>query len=335
METDGVETGRPRTVAVTGATGFVGTAVCRRLLADGWRVVALVRTAAPAAAQPSGVESRPLGDLTAVADFAPLLGDVQAVVHLAAKVHVMRPTTADAADFHRVNVEVTRRLAEGAARAGVGRLLFVSTIKVNGEATAPGRPFRADDPPAAADDYGRSKAAAEAALWQVAAAHPGLGVTVIRPPVVYGPGVKANIAALARLCDSPWPLPLGATGNARSLIAVDNLADAVAVALAAPQAAVEVYLVRDGEDVSTGELIRRLRRLQGRPARLLPVPPGVLATLLRLGGRGGLGDRLLGSLTVDDGPIRAELGWQPPLSLDQGLARLLGRGQNQDQPALS
>ena len=318
-----MDTDRRRAVAVTGATGFVGGAICRRLLADGWWVVALTRTAAPTL--PEGVESRVVGDLTAVADFAPLLGDVRAVVHLAAKVHVMRPTAADVADFQRVNVEVTRRLAEGAARAGIERLLFLSTIKVNGEGTAPDRPFRADDPPAAADDYGRSKAAAEAALWQVAAAHPGLGVTVIRPPVVYGPGVKANIAALARLCDSPWPLPFGAAGNARSLIAVENLADAIAVALTAPRAAGRTYLVRDGEDVSTGDLIRRLRRLQGRPARLLPVPRKILVSLLRLGGRSGLADRLLGSLTVDDGPIRADLGWRPPLTLDAGLVRMLGR----------
>lgn len=306
------------TVAVTGATGFVGRALCRRLLDDGLRVVALVR--AEPAAVPPGVETRVVGDLAAVKDFAPYLQDVDAVAHLAARVHVMNPTPADAALFQAVNVTATRRLAEGAADAGVGPLLFLSSIKVNGE----GRdtPYTADDPPAPADPYGRSKAEAEAVLAEVAR-QKGLAVTIIRPPVVYGPGVKANVAALARLCDSALPLPFGATRNARSLIALDNLVDAVARALMAPQAAGKTYLVRDGEDLSTGELIRRIRGAQGRPARLVPVPQGLMTAGLRLIGRGGLVDRLFGSLTVDDSAIRRDLGWTPPLTVDQGLAAML------------
>lgn len=307
-----------RTVAVTGATGFVGTALCRRLVADGWRVVALVR--GPDAELPPGVEARVVGDLAHVEDFAPHLAGMDAVAHLAARVHVMNPTPEDAALFQAVNVTATRRLAEGAARAGVGRLLFLSTIKVNGEGGD--RPYRADDPPAPADPYGRSKAEAEAALAEVARAT-GLAVTVIRPPVVYGPGVKANVAALARLCDSRLSLPFGATRNARSLIALDNLADAVVTALAAPEAAGRTYLVRDGEDLSTGELIRRIRRAQGRPARLLPVPQGLMAGALTRLGRGKLADRLFGSLTVDDSAIRHDLGWSPPLSVDEGLRAML------------
>jgi len=310
------------TVAVTGATGFVGQAVCRRLQAAGWRVVALTQRSG--AAVPEGVEVCAIGDLAAVADFAPVLAGMDAVVHLAAKVHVMAPTPEDAAAFHAVNVEATRRLAAGAAAAGVKRLLFLSSIKVNGETTAPGRPFRAEDAPHPQDDYGRSKAEAEAALREVAARTP-LEVTVIRPPVVYGPGVKANIAALARLCDTPLPLPFGATRNARSMIAVDNLADAVAVALAAPAAAGKTYLVRDGEDLSTAELIRRMRRVQGRPARLVPVPPELMEWGLKLSGRGTLVPRLLGSLTVDDGPLRRDLGWTPPLTVAEGLRRM-GQG---------
>ncbi|SOD98809.1 NAD-dependent epimerase/dehydratase family protein [Caenispirillum bisanense] len=317
--------GGGRRVVVTGAAGFVGRALCARLAADGWQVTALVRRPSPDL--PAGVAARVVGDLAAPdADLAALVAGADAVAHLAAKVHVMRPTPADEADFRRVNTDLTRRLAEAAAAAGVRRFLFLSTIKVNGDGTAPGRPYRADDPPAPTDAYGRSKAEAEAALAAVAAAHPGFETVVIRPPVVYGPGVAANIAALARLCDTGLPLPFGATRNARSLISVDNLTDAAAVALAAPAAGQRTYLVRDGEDVSTGELIRRLRRAQGRPARLVPVPQGAMTAALRLLGRGALADRLFGSLTVDDGPIRAELGWQPPLTLDQGLARMLGRG---------
>lgn len=312
--------GNGRTVAVTGATGFVGQALCDRLVRDGWHVIALTRT--KSAALPPQVEVRAVGDLAAVEDFAPFVSGADTVVHLAAKVHVMAPTAEDTAAFQAVNVDTSRRLAEGAARAGVRRLLFVSSIKVNGESTPPASPFTADDPPHPGDDYGRSKAAAEAALRSVSA-QTGLEVTILRPPVVYGPGVKANVAALARLCASPIPLPFGATRNARSLIAVDNLVDAILSALVSPRAAGRTFLVRDGEDVSTGELVRRIRRAQGRPARLLPVPQGLMTTALHLLGRRKLADRLFGSLTVDDTPTREILDWTPPLTLDQGLAHML------------
>lgn len=173
-----------RTVVITGATGFVGRALCDRLRRDGWHIVALTRS--NTADLPEGVSAHPVGDLAAVDDFAPVLAGAEAVVHLAAKVHVMNPTPADAEAFHAVNVVATRRLAEGAATAGVRRFLFVSSIKVNGEGTTPGCPFSADDPPAPADDYGRSKAAAEAALRALETTT-GMAVTIIRPPVVYGP----------------------------------------------------------------------------------------------------------------------------------------------------
>jgi nucleoside-diphosphate-sugar epimerase len=274
--------GNGRTVAVTGATGFVGQALCDRLVRDGWHVIALTRT--KSAALPPQVEVRAVGDLAAVEDFAPFVSGADMVVHLAAKVHVMAPTAEDTAAFQAVNVDTSRRLAEGAARAGARRLLFVSSIKVNGESTPPASPFTADASPHPGDDYGRSKAAAEAALRSVSA-QTGLEVTILRPPVVYGPGVKANVAALARLCASPIPLPFGAARNARSLIAVDNLVDAILSALVSPRAAGRTFLVRDGEDVSTGELVRRIRRAQGRPARLLPVPQGLMTTALHLLGR--------------------------------------------------
>lgn len=312
----------PRCIAVTGATGFVGRALCRRLLRDGWHVVALVRGphSAAAANLPAAVESRAVGDLTAVEDFAPHLAGVQAVAHLAARVHVMSPTAADEAAFQAMNVVATRRLAEAAARVGVARFLFLSTVKVNGEGGS--HRYTAEDAPRPMDAYGRSKAEAEAALAEVAAAT-GLAVTVIRPPMVYGPGVKANVAALARLCDSGLPLPFGATRNARSMIALDNLVDAIALAMTRPEAAGQTYLVRDGEDLSTGDLIRRIRRAQGRAVRLVPVPQGLMAGALGLLGRAGLADRLFGSLTVDDTAIRRDLGWTPPLTVDDGLRKML------------
>lgn len=313
-----------RTITVTGATGFVGRALCARLLRDEWRVVALIRSCATEL--PDGVEARPVGDLSAVQDFTPHLTGSAAVIHLAAKVHVMRPTPEDEAAFQAVNVTATRRLGRRrgdrwCGTAGVRKLHQGQRRCVNKR-----RPFRADDRPAPTDAYGRSKAEAEAELWDVAA-RTGLEVAIIRPPVVYGPGVKANVAALARLCNTPLPLPFGATRNARSLIAVDNLADALAVAASAPAAAGKTFLVRDGEDVSTGELVRRIRHLQGRPPRLLPVPQGMMTLALHLFGQDGLASRLFGSLTVDDTPIRRELNWKPPLTLEEGLARMLGRSQ--------
>lgn len=311
----------PRTAAVTGATGFVGRAVCARLRRDGWRVVALTRS--PQAAVPEGVAARCVGDLAeATAETLVLaLAGVDAVVHLAAKVHVMRPTPADAAAFHAVNVTATRALAEAAAQAGAARFLFMSSIKVNGEGGP--RPYTETDPPAPQDDYGRSKAEAEAALREVN----GLDVTVLRPPVVYGPGVGANIAALLRLCDSGLPLPFGAVRNARSLIAVDNLADAVAACLAHPAVAGKTYVVRDGEDLSTADLVRLIRRAQGRPARLVPVPPALLRAGLALLGRGAMADRLLDSLRIDDAVLRRDLGWTPPLSPEDAIRRMV-----QDRP---
>ncbi|MQX37433.1 NAD-dependent epimerase/dehydratase family protein [Roseospira navarrensis] len=309
-----------RAVAVTGATGFIGRALCRRLLTAGRPVVALTRGPDPQGL-PDGVEVRPIGDLADAPAAPDALEGVDAVVHLAARVHVMRPTPADADAFHRVNVTATERLAEAAAARGLRRMVFVSTAKVHGEGGAD-TVYTADDPLTPEDAYGRSKATAETALRGVES-RTGLPVTILRPPLVYGPGVRANAAALARLCDTPWPLPFGAVRNARSLIALDTLADAIAVALDAPAAAGRSYLVRDGEDVSTAELIRRIRRLQGRPARLVPVPPGVLTLGLRVLGKGGVADRLFGSFRIDDAPIRRDLGWTPPLTLDEGLARML------------
>ncbi|CAA7621661.1 NAD-dependent epimerase/dehydratase family protein [Magnetospirillum sp. UT-4] len=298
-------------VLVTGATGFVGPAICRALAARGHQVVAAARRPVP------DLETRLVGDLGPDTQWSAALEGCEAVVHLAARAHVMDESEADPlAVFRRINCDGTLRLAEQAEAAGVRRFLFMSSIKVNGEATAPGRPFRADDPPAPVDPYGIAKAEAEAGL---AALGGSMAVVILRPPLVHGPGAKGNLAALMRVLARGWPLPLGAVDNRRSLVGLDNLADAAGFLLDSD--ATGPVLVRDGEDVSTSQLMRLLAAGLGVRPRLLPVPPA----LLRLGGaglgRGAAVARLLGSLTVDDAPLRA-LGWQPPLSLAAGLARM-------------
>jgi nucleoside-diphosphate-sugar epimerase len=301
-------------VLVTGAGGFVGRALLERLAAAGHGAVAATRGAALA-----GVERRIVGELGPSTDWSAALADIEAVVHLAARVHRMRETTADPlAAYRRVNAAGTRRLAEAAADVGVRRLVFVSTVKVHGEATQPDRPFRDGDPAAPQDAYARSKWEAEQALGAVAAAT-GLQTVVLRPPLVYGPAVGANFGALLRLCDSALPLPFGAIDNRRSLIFLGNLTDAICRALEHPAAAGGTFLVADREALSTSALVRRLRAAFGRPARLVPVPPAWLRLAARLAGRDAAMARLLDSLVGEASGIERALGWQPPITADRGL----------------
>jgi nucleoside-diphosphate-sugar epimerase len=232
----------------------------------------------------------------------------------------MRETSADPdAEFHRANAEATRHLAEQAAVAGVKRLVFLSSIKVNGEATA-GRPFTEADPPAPQDAYARSKLAAEAALWAVSE-RSGLEVVVIRPPLVYGPGVKANFLRLMRLIAKGVTLPFGSAENRRSLVGIWNLCDLIACCVRHPAAAGETFLVSDGRDVSSAELVRLLASGMGRPVRLLPIPAGVLLSAAHMIGRGGPVERLFGSLQVDPSKADRVLGWRPPVPVEEGLRR--------------
>lgn len=305
-------------ILVTGANGFVGRATGAALVAAGHAVRGAVRGEADL---PAGVTAVAAPDLGAGADWRVALDGVEAVIHTAARVHQVRETEADPeAAFFAVNAAGTRTLAEQAAAAGVRRFVFVSSIKVLGDGRADGQPYRDDDPPAPPDAYGRSKAAAEAALAEIAT-RTGLEVVIVRPPLVHGPGIGANFGALVRLVARGVPLPFGAIDNRRSLVGVDNLAHALVHVTDHPAAAGRVLVVRDGEDVSTPELIRRLARAMNRPARLIAVPPGLLRSGLRLLGRGAMADRLLGSLWVEDTALRGALGWQPPLSLDDGLRR--------------
>lgn len=310
---------RGRRVLVTGGTGFIGRQLVESLRAAGCPVRVALRRPPPAAAWPDGVEPVTIGDLGPHTDWDAALAGVDAVVHAAAHVHVMRPGTEDLAAFERVNVQGTARLAERAAAARVRRFVFLSSIMVNGEDSG-AHAFRAEDEPRPANAYARSKLDAERALRAVAA-RADLGLAIVRPPLVYGSGVGGNFARLLRACEAGWPLPLAGIRNRRSLISVWNLADFVLLALWHPAAAGRIWLVCDGEDVSTPELLSRAARALGRRARLVPVPAWLLAGGARLTGHAAELRRLTGSLVVDAGPALRELDWRAPLSLDAGLRR--------------
>ena len=303
-------------IAVTGAGGFVGRALCRALATGGHTVIACIRSDEG----PEGAdEVRRITDITERDSLCEAFAGVDAVVHLAGRAHVMADGAIDPlAEYRHVNVEGTRAVAEAAADAGVRRVVFVSSVKVNGEG-AEGAPYRETDQPAPEDAYGITKHEAERALFDIAQKR-GFEAVCLRPPLVYGPGVRANFAALMKLCDSGLPLPFGAiTQNRRSLIYVDNLTSAIMAALLHEKAAGQIFLVRDNDDFSTAGLIRALRQALGRPARLIPIPSCFLNLLLRLAGRGAMAKRLLGSLTVDDGTIRAALGWSPPVTTTDAM----------------
>lgn len=304
-------------VLVTGASGFVGRAACAEFVNRGWPVRAALRSAD--SMPPPGTEPRVVGDLRTAA-FP--LENVSAVVHLAAIAHQLRGQEADEV-YHAVNCAATERLARAAASAGVKRFVFMSSIKVNGERTPIDRPYRASDTPRPEDRYARSKHAAEQALARVAA-ETGLEVVVVRPPLVYGPGVRANFLRLIRLVERGWPLPLGAVENRRSLVHVGNLADLVVAAASSPAAAGKTLLAADGDDLSTPELIQQIAQALGARARLVPVPVSLLRLAGTLTGMRGEVGRLADSLRVDAGETRALLGWRPPCTAQQGIAHTVG-----------
>lgn len=324
-------------VAATGATGFVGRAVVCKLASRAFNVRAVVRTVNTSSSLAvNNITHTVVGDIDSHTDWSAALIGVDCVIHCAARTHVMHDTEADVfAAYRSVNVAGTRRLAEQAAAAGVGRLVFLSSLKVNGETTdGLARPFGSswavcpsdgagahnDAPPE--DPYGISKWEAEQALWEVSA-KTGLEVVVVRSPLVYGPGVKGNLARLLKLVRSGVPLPLGAVRNKRSLIGLDNLVDLLIRCVDHPAAAGQTFLVSDGEDLSTPDLLRHMAAAMGRSARLFTVP----VSLLRLAGS-ALGkraeiDRLVGSLQVDSSYTRQVLGWAPPVSVQEGIRRMV------------
>jgi nucleoside-diphosphate-sugar epimerase len=268
-----------------------------------------------------GVEEVRIRDLAEHGDWSAALDGVASVIHVAGRAHVMHETADDPlAEFRRVNVAGTSALARQAARAGARRFVFISSIKVNGEETMPGRPYRADDVPAPSDAYGVSKHEAEEEL-RLIAHETGMEVVVIRPVLVYGPGVKGNFRSMMRWLRRRIPLPLGAIHNRRSLVSIDNLVDLIVTALRHRAAANRTFLVSDGEDLSTTDLLRRLGAAFGETPPLLPVPSILLETPARLLGRGRLVNRLCGSLQVDITETRSTLDWTPPVQVDEALRR--------------
>lgn len=258
-------------------------------------------------------------------DAGQLLVGHSCVIHLAARVHVMKDAVVDPlAEFRKSNVELTVNLARKAASAGIRRFIFLSSVKVNGEATSLGYPFNSSNIPAPQDPYGFSKMEAEQALRDLAA-QTGMEVVIIRPPLVYGPGVRANFDALMRVIAQGIPLPLGAIENKRSLVALDNLVDLIATCIYHPNAANQTFMVSDGESMSTPELIRRLASAMNRPARLFSVSLWFLLVSAKLTGKLSALQRLCGNLQVDIALTQSKLGWKPPISVDEGLRRAVAQ----------
>ena len=304
-------------VLITGASGFVGRTLCVETVARGAAVRGISRSQGDL---PKGVKNFVIGDIDDSTDWGGGLNGCNAVIHLAARVHVMQEANVDPlAEYRRVNVLGTLNLAQQAAKSGVRRFVFVSSIGVNGAATSY-KPFTSEDRAQPHSPYAQSKYEAESRLQDLAA-KTGMEVVIIRPPLVYGPGAPGNFGSLMRWLRRGVPLPLGAIHNQRSLVSLDNLVDLIVTCLTHPAAANQTFLVSDGEDVSTTELLQRMGQAMNRPARLIPVPAGLLTQAAALLGKRDMAQRLCGSLQVDIQKTRQLLGWNPPLTLDQGLKK--------------
>ncbi|MBU1980661.1 MAG: SDR family oxidoreductase [Gammaproteobacteria bacterium] len=308
-------------ILVTGANGFVGTALCHQLVELGASVRGAIRRLEWSVSCIEDIELFQVGECDPFADWSEALDGVRAVVHLAARVHVMHEKVTDPlTEFRSVNVEGTLNLANQAAKAGVRRFVYLSSIKVNGEKTLPGRPFTERDVPAPLDPYGVSKHEAEEGLRKLAQ-QTGMEIVIIRSPLVYGKKVKANFLNMMRWLYKGVPLPFGAIHNRRSLVALDNLVDFIVVCLDHPAAANQTFLVSDGEDTSTTELLRRMAIALNVPTRLLPVPQKLLEVGFKMVGKNDLAQRLCGSLQVDITKSCTVLDWKPLISVDEGLRR--------------
>lgn len=316
----------PKRILVTGASGFVGRALCKRLVSDGYKVTAATRGVEANQADPA-LHYIQVADVSGATDWtaalSPFVGGtrfpVDCIVHCAGRAHVMGEGQAFQNNpYFETNVFGTEQLAKAAASAGVGRFVFLSSIKVNGEETLDLKSFSEGDLPSPEDDYGRSKWEAEKRLWGVSYAS-DMGVTVVRMPLVYGPGVKGNLARLLSAVSRGLPLPLGRADNRRAMIGVSNLVDFLVRCVWHPSAVGKTFLVSDSEEVSTGELVRLMALGMGRRAPLLNLPlwlPRAIATVL---GKKAEVNRLLGSLRVDSRFARKTLEWQPPLPLEDGI----------------
>ena len=323
------------TILVTGASGFVGAALCPELAVRGYGVRGVYRKTMGTCSANSQTEQVVVASIDCATDWRLALQSIDTVIHLAARVHVMSETAANhLAAFRSINTEATFHLARQAAQAGVKRFVFISSAKVNGESTQPKKPFKPDDRSSPMNAYAVSKMEAEQGLRQLSV-DTGMEVVIIRPPLVYGPGVKANFAALMRAVQRGWPLPLGAVHNQRSLVALDNLVDFIIICMTHPQAANQTFLVSDGQDLSTTELVRGMAEIAGVPARLLPFPVWALQAGASLLGRGDAVQRLCGNLQLDISKTRSLLGWLPPVSVEDGLRRAMVAGNGVGLPQVA
>ncbi len=310
-------------ILVTGASGFVGRKLIGQLIDLGNCLSGAVREAKSIETNSGnydGVFSQ-VGEINGKTDWADLLSNQEVVIHTAARTHVMNDISSDPlASYREVNVAGAMNLAQQCINAGVQRFVFISSVKVNGERTAHGRPFYADDVPAPEDAYGISKHEAELGLLNLAE-ESGMEVVIIRPPLVYGPGVKGNFASMIRMVERGVPLPFGAIHNKRSLVALDNLVDLIITCIEHPKAANQVFLVGDGVDLSTTELLRGVAKAMGRPSRLIPVPSLLLNLAASAMGKKDVARRLMVSLQVDITKTCELLDWKPPISVEEGLRR--------------
>jgi len=311
------------TILITGASGFVGSAVLATAFQRQMKVRPVFRTAASEKVFSCGkYDSIIVSTLVADTDWSAAVAKIDVVIHCAAHLHAMRDEEVDPLmAFRAVNVAGTLNLAFQAARAGVKRFIFVSSVKVNGESTELGLAYTPNDVPAPKDAYGASKAEAEAGL-RLLSEETGMEIVIIRPPLVYGPGVKGNFSSLLNWVTRGLPLPLGAvTTNCRSLVGLDNLVSLILACIDHPKAANQTFLVSDGEDLSTADLLRRIRVALNLPFHLLPVPVYIIKNTLRLLGKRVIAERLLGSLRVDISKTYTLLNWKPSVSVDEGLRR--------------
>lgn len=307
---------RPK-ILVTGANGFIGKALCEKLLADGWPVVGAVRTDRAAGNLPAGIESLTIGDIGPHTRWKAALSGVDSVIHLAARVHVLEEAESDAISAYRqVNVAGTQCLAQTAADMGVRRFIFMSSVKVNGDGKP--APYTEHDRPMPTDPYGISKYEAEQALQEISG-RTGLELVVLRPPLVYGPHVKANFLQLLNLVAKGVPLPLARVKNKRSLVSMANLMDALTTCILHPKAAGRTYLVSDGADISVPGLIKKIALALGKPPLVFPFPIALLRLLAKILGKTDPVKRLLDSLTVNSSKIRSDLDWTPPFTMEDGL----------------
>jgi len=308
---------QPLKVLVTGANGFVGSALCSLLVQRGYAVRRCTRRTSESSAAPQAATTVSVGEVGPKTDWTTAVEGIDVVVHLAARVHVLTDTATDAlAEYRRVNVEGTRSLAAASLRGGVKRMVFLSSAKVHGERSV--RPFSERDAPHPEDAYAVSKLEAEEGL-KATLAQGQTRWAILRPPLVYGPEVRANFLRLLRTVARGVPLPLTRIDNRRSLVYIGNLVDAIEASIQREAADGNTWLVSDGEDLSTPELVRRLARALNKPTRLASVPVRLLRFAGMLSGRSAAVDRLVDSLQVDSTAIRLGLRWTPPYTVDQGL----------------